>query len=311
MPEVLVQLLARFWRFIPGLTGLGMAGSYSQWAGQQSSQGTPGGIIDTIFHSILNAPAAILKAFGANISQAHKATRSAISHWALAADTETARWFDHLNLLARETYAAQLSNVKVAADAIRRLQIRERTDTHYANGVHVKTRANTALKTASTAITRGAALSSAFTRTRRAQVKVNERLTRATTVTIPGELGRIRAKDKTQDGAIAGLRDAVRGLEDGAIDTFKWLSTHRTTAAMGVFAGAVAWALERLGWGVLRCRSWQNLGRSLKCSDANVLRDLLTAATLIVGAMSLVELAREEQKVIGSAATIVRDLWEI
>lgn len=314
LPEavpVLSRLLARFWRFIPGLTGLGLAGSYSQWAGNQSSQGTPGGILDTVWHFVSNAPANILGAFGANIKTAHKATRSAISHWALAADAETAGWFNHLNVLARQTYAANLANINTAADAISRLRVTV-VPREIAKGVAPTTTiAKTASRNASTALAREHALSTTFTRTHRAQVRLNVHYTAAIDSTLPWALPRTRTRVGTLEGEFGDLRERTKALEDGAIKTWRWIRSHPFSAATGLFAGAVAVALTRLGWGVLRCRSWQKLGRSLKCSDANVLQDLLIGATAVLGAISLVELAKEEQKVTSALATVVRDFWQV
>lgn len=112
-------------------------------------------------------------------------------------------------------------------------------------------------------------------------------------VTIPGELGRIRARERTLERDVGGLRDDVRSIEDGAINTWRWLRDHRTSAAMGVFTGVVAWALSRLGYGFLRCRSWRNLGRSLTCSDGDLLGLILGVVTASVASVSLVSLGHE------------------
>lgn len=136
-------------------------------------------------------------------------------------------------------------------------------------------------------------------------------LEHAISVTLPHEIGQIRTREKELERVYDDLRGATRDLEHGAIKTWEWLRTHRTSAAMGAFAGAVLWALSRVGYGFLRCRSWQRLGRSLTCNDANILAQLLADATLIVGAMSIYELAKAEQEVIGEAAKIVRGFWEV
>lgn len=313
LPElepILAPLLARFWRFIPGLVGLGTAGAYSQIYGQQTAQGSSGGVIDSILHAIATAPSKVFGGLTGTSSHIHATTRATVSHWALAADTETAHWFDHLNVLTKATYAANLANVNAAASAIERLSAREHADTHYRDGTAVKERAQTALNTATSTATRFGAFRATYDRTHAAQVRLNVRYSHAIDVAIPKQLGRIETKQRVQSGDIAKVRDAVRGLEDGAVDTFKWLSAHRATAAMGVFAGAVAWALEHLGYGFLRCRSWQNLGRQMKCSDANVLRDLLIGATAIALSTNLVELAKLEQTVMDDLTTVVRDFWQ-
>jgi len=148
----------------------------------------------------------------------------------------------------------------------------------------------------------------------RFETRVNHRLhaaEHAIAVTLPREIGHIRSGEEALSRDLAKVRERTRELENGATRTFEWIRTHPLSAATGIFAGAVAVALSRLGFGFMRCRSWQKLGRSLTCNDANILADLLAAATLVVGAMSLVELAREEQKVVGEAAKIVRGFWEL
>jgi hypothetical protein len=311
MPEVLVGLLRAFWPYMSGLFLFGAAGSYSVWGGTQSAQGTPGGILDTVWSvvkSIATAPANVLGAF---TGSAHKAARSAVSHWALNSEKGTAAWFTHLNVLARETFHSNLATANAAAAAIATLSGRVTANARYKDGTTVKARATTALHAANTAIAREHALSSTFTRTHRAQVKLNVHYTAAIDSALPWALPRTRTRVGTLEREYDGLKQRTKALEDGAVETFKWLSAHRTTAAFGIFTGAVAWALSRLGYGFLRCRSWQNLGRQMKCSDANVLRDLLIGATAIALSTDLIELAKAEQAVVDELSTVVRDFWRV
>ncbi len=319
MPEILIGLLRAFWATQAGQFTFGAAASYSVWAGTASSGGTQGGILDTIWHAIAQAPANILSAFPGLFPNAHKAVRSTVSHWALAQEKAQAAWYTHLNLLVRETYSSNLATASTAADAIERIVAREKADTHYKDGSTVKARATTALNTATKAVARERALSATFTSTHRAQVVLNHRYTHAIDVTIPAEIGGIRTRNKTRDGEIADLKGAVKGLEDGAIDTFKWISTHRTTAAMGVFAGAVAWALSHLGYGFLRCRSWRQLGKRATCGTASSLLGLLDdglgtflgalfAYEAVTNLRTLVELGQAVEK---GVATGIHDLLEL
>jgi hypothetical protein len=134
--------------------------------------------------------------------------------------------------------------------------------------------------------------------------------THAVDVTLPHRIAGVRQREEALSRDQAKLRERTGLLERGAERTFDWIRSHPLSAVTGVFAGAVAVALARLGFGFMRCRSWQRLGRSLTCNDANIIADLLAAATLVVGIMSLEELAREEQKVVGEAAKLVRGFWE-
>ena len=310
MPEVLVGLLRSFWPYVSGLFMFGAAGSYSVWGGTQSANGTPGGLLDTVWSvikPIVTAPASV---FGSLTGTAHKAARSAVSHWALANEKATAAWFTHLNLLVRETYSSNVQTANAAADAISRLRTNV-LPREVAKAVAPTTAlAKRAAANAQTALAREHALSTTFTNTHRAQVRLNVHYTQAIDSALPWALPRTRTRVGTLEREYDGLKKRTKALEDGAIDTFKWISTHRASAAMGVFAGAVAWALSHLGYGFLRCRSWQNLGRQMKCSDANVLRDLLIGATAIALSTNLVELAKLEQTVMGDLSTVVRDFWQ-
>ena len=70
-------------------------------------------------------------------------------------------------------------------------------------------------------------------------------------------------------------------------------------------------AYRALGLDWLRCKSNPFNKNKNACGLWSDLEGLLAAATLVVGAMSLVELAREEQKVVGEAAKLVRGFWEL
>lgn len=238
------------------------------------------------------------------------AARGWISHWALAAVKPVARWFDGLTELNKRTYEEMGG---LATDTANSMEVMRRRVIPHAVATGIKPVARTARSAhakAETALAREHALSTTVTRTHAAQVRLNVHYTHAIDVAIPAHLGRIDTRNRVQDGYIEGLRERVGSLEDGALETWKWLNRHRTTAAFGVFTGAVAWALSRLGYGFLRCRSWQNLGRSMKCSDANVLRDLLIGATAIALSTDLVALAKAEQGVIEELGTVVRDFWK-
>lgn len=310
MPEVLVGLLRSFWPWVSGLFMFGAAGSYSVWGGTQSANGTPGGILDTVWSAIKGVALAPSHVFGSLTGTAHKAARSAVSHWALANEKAQAAWFTHMNVLAKETYSSNVATANAAADAIERLRFHVIPREITARTLPISKTATSAQTAANKALAREHALSTTFTQTHRAQVVLNRHYTAAIDSTLPWALPRTRTRVGTLERDYTGLKERTKALEDGAIDTFKWISAHRTSAAMGVFAGAVAWALTHLGYGFLRCSSWRNLGRQMKCSDANVLRDLLIGATAIALSTNLVELAKLEQTVMGDLSTVVTDFWQ-
>jgi hypothetical protein len=237
--------------------------------------------------------------------------RGWISHWALAHVKAVTRWFIGLNLLAQRVAKEQAGLANDTADSLQKMRHHVIPHAVQVGVAPVRAQAVTAGQRASTALARTHALSSTLTREHAAQVKLNVHYTHAIDSALPWALPRTRTRVGTLEREYDALKGRTKALEDGAIDTFKWLSTHRTTAAMGVFSGAVAWALSRLGYGFLRCRSWQNLGRSMKCSDANILAELLAGATAIALGVGLVELAKAEQEVVGDLATVVRDFWQV
>ncbi len=249
---------------------------------------------------ILTNPIAV--AIGTAIDKVFHAGRAWVSHWTQANLKPLARWFDGLTELNKRTYSQMAGLSTDTAESLHRMR---HVVIPHAAAVAAKpamTQAKHATSTATQALNRTHTLSSTVTREHRAQVKLNVRYSHAIDVTIPRQLGRIQTRQRATDTTVEGLRDAVQGFEHGAIDTFKWLNTHRTTAAFGVFTGAVAWALSRLGYGFLRCQSWRNLGRSMKCSDANILRDLLAlAGGILATQISLADFIKFAQGVEGEA----------
>ena len=126
----------------------------------------------------------------------------------------------------------------------------------------------------------------------RAQVKDatrEARIAHKAAVAIPGQLSR--------EWDIPRLRDQVKGLEDGASDTFKWIRSHPNSIASGVFAGAVAWALGRVGASWTRCNNWRKLGKGYCAADPSLIESLLADALAIVGTVSLLEFIADAQAV--------------
>ena len=303
MPFILAPFLVEGLVFLAGIVALVLAVNFNTWFGSASADRNQGGL----FGAIKLIVTAVPKALGI---AAQKIARSTLSHWALAHVKPVAMWLRSANILTRTTYAEMAGLATDTAWAFQRLVAVSLPALILAKLAPVRRTANQALTRATQARAADAAHHREFVRYRDKTAPKIAHATHAVDVTIPGEFGRIRAKNREQDGTLDRLRDRVGSLEDGAIRTFEWLSAHRTSAAMGVFTGAVAWALTRLGYGFLRCRSWQNLGRSLKCSDANVLAELLAGATAVALSMSLVDLAKAEQEVMGDISALVRDFWQ-
>ncbi len=306
MPEVLVGLLRSFWPWVSGLFMFGAAGSYSVWGGTQSANGTPGGILDTVWSAIKGVITAPASVFGSLTGTAHKAARSAVSHWALANEKAQAAWFTHMNVLAKETYSSNVATATAAADALERLRFHVIPREISTATLPISKTATSAHTAATKALSRERALSETFTTTHRAQVVLNHHYTHAIDVAIPKQLGRIQTKESALDKDLAKLRERTTSLENGAIRTFEWIRTHPLSAATGVFAGAVAIALQRIGWGVLRCRSWQKLGRSLTCGMGSWLSSLLEA----IATFALATFAVLDPEALAEAAVAAVDVIE-
>jgi hypothetical protein len=114
--------------------------------------------------------------------------------------------------------------------------------------------------------------------------------THAVDVTLPRDIGRVRTREDALSRDLGKLRERTKALEDGAESTFEWIRTHPLSAVTGVFTGAVAIALARMGFGFLRCRNWQKVGRRLTCGmGATVLSLLEALATFALGALAILK----------------------
>ena len=118
------------------------------------------------------------------------------------------------------------------------------------------------------------------------------------------EVGRVVAKD------LRGIRAKEAELEHGAISTWKWIRSHPLAAASSAFTLAVAAALARLGVDWIRCDNAKSFFKRRGCNAWNELEALL-AVGAVLGTLSLVELAEEEQAVISAVASGVRDVLEV
>lgn len=259
---------------------------------------------------ITNNPAVAL--VGAALDKVFHVARGWVSHWALASVKPVARWFDGLTELQKRTYS-QMSGL--ATDTANSLHAMRHVVIPHAAAVAAKpalTQAKHATTTADKALVRTQTLSTTFTDTHRAQVKLNVRYSHAIDVTIPQRLGRIETKNRVEDAALEDLHRFKTAMENGALDTFKWLRAHPFAAATGVFSGAVAVALERMGWGVLRCRSWGNLGRKLTCGMGSWLTGLLEAvATFALATFSVLDPEALAEAAVAAVDTVEPLLAEI
>jgi hypothetical protein len=243
------------------------------------------------------------------VDWAINSVRGWVSHWALAHVKAVARWFVGLNLLAQRVAREQSGLATDTADALQKMRHRVIPHAVQVGVAPVRTQAVTAGRHATTALARERALHSTVTAEHRAQVKLNVHYTHAIDVALPRYKAGVRTRVGTLEREYDGLKQRTKALEDGAIDTFKWLSAHRTTAAMGVFTGAVAWALSRLGYGFLRCNSWRNLGKRATCGTASTLLRLLDDGLgAFAGALFTYEAVTNLRTLVEIGQTVERDV---
>lgn len=240
-----------------------------------------------------------------------KATRAALSRWALANMKPVAAWFAALNVLIRDVFRVQSQTVEQTADAIERLRGHTIPTAAKKAAAPAQAKANAAAKTAHAALGTATA-----TRTSLHGYKVSTapkiaHATRAVDVTLPGQIADVSRREGVITKDVGALRGRTKALEDGALDTWGWLRSHPLSGVTGAFAGAVAVALARLGFGFLRCRSWQRVGRSLTCSMADDLGALLgiaATAAVISDFRDLVKIAQEVEHETASAIHVLLDL---
>jgi hypothetical protein len=110
---------------------------------------------------------------------------------------------------------------------------------------------------------------------------------------------------------IASLRARERALEDGAINTWRWIRTHPLSLASTAFAGAVAIALQRIGASWIRCNNWNRIGKSVcgvPASEIESLLGLLVGAAALANFRELVKLAQTVERGVASGLQDVAKL---
>lgn len=119
------------------------------------------------------------------------------------------------------------------------------------------------------------------------------------------ELGRDLAHERAR------ARAAERAAEREITNLWKWTRKHTLLAGSSAFVGAVAYALSKLGLDAIRCPTLKSVYRKRGCNMWGDLDGLLLAALAVASSMSLVELAKAEQEVIGDLTTVVKDFWQV
>ena len=108
------------------------------------------------------------------------------------------------------------------------------------------------------------------------------------------EWGRVITRD------IPAIRAGERTAQREITNLWKWTRRHTLEAGSLAFAGAVAWALTRIGGNWIRCSNWNRIGRSVCRLPGNLIEELFAGAitAFAVGDLCLfaegVEAAAEE-----------------
>lgn len=232
----------------------------------------------------------------------HHIVRATVSHFAAAHLQPLTKWFSGLNTLTIGTLRMMEDTVTTMTAAVERLTGHTIPQAAKKAAQPALSQAKTASKTATQANAKASSTSTALTHYRVATDKKVAHATVAVDVAIPKQIGRINTRVGHLEGEWDALRGRTKALEDGAIKTWDWIRTHPLSSITAAMGAAVTVALSRVGYGFLRCRSWQNFGRSLKCSDASILQELLGLATgLLAASISLEEFIRAAQAVEGEA----------
>jgi hypothetical protein len=113
-----------------------------------------------------------------------------------------------------------------------------------------------------------------------------------------GVMPRIRSADWEIDHVLepglANVRARTKALEHGAVRTWEWIRAHGRSAGALAFAGAVAWALTKLGVGWIRCANWRRIGKTvcgLPRSRIDALLGLLLGTLLLANIRTLAQFA--------------------
>ena len=128
-------------------------------------------------------------------------------------------------------------------------------------------------------------------------------------------LPRVKALDRDMeqvlDHSIPALRARTRELEDGASNTFRWIRRHPLSATTGVFAGAVAVALGRLGGGWIRCSNWRKIGRVGCRMPLGTLEGLIALFTAEEAIRDLPSLVREMQLIASETVEGIQKIAQV
>jgi hypothetical protein len=272
---LLLPLVIPFFAFAAAIVIIGLAQTHTAAHGSSSSSGfwqfLSSGLLKTLFGQIARAGRYIVSHFAV-------AQLELLGKWLVAIGTLTAGWFS-VSAYAVEELVYAIERVMHRGDP------RARTKAATAN-----THAIHARRHADHADAHARHVGHSLTRYKAHTDPRIAHATHAVDVTLPRSIGRVRTREDALSRDLGKLRERTKSLEDGASETWDWIRSHPLSSVTGVFTGAVAIALARLGYGFLRCRNWRNVGKRLTCGmGAWVLSLLEVIATFALGLFAVLK----------------------
>lgn len=268
MPIIIGGLLVPGLVLLGALVLLGLSQSHTATHGSGGLSGWWGYLWDYLGH-------------GGVVGQFLNWARDVVSHFAASQLRMVAGFFNGLATLALGILIQRYTFAESVAGALERVaglgDSKARTAAKQANA-RAKKAQRTAGGAASAAASAHAYAGTVAGALNHYKARTNKRLhtlTHSTTVVLPREIGRVKGRENVLEKEYGKLRERTKALEDGAIRTWEWITDHPVGAAAGVFAGAVAVALSRLGFGWLRCSNMKRLGPAFCGIPSGLLEDLL------------------------------------
>ena len=276
MPLVLGGLLVSLLPILAAIVLLGLS---------KSATATHGSSTSGTFWDFITGKAYLhqLSGFAANFA------RWLASHFAGAQLRVLGRWLLHMGTLTIGVFTVGPVFAEAVAEALERVVHRGDPKAR-AKASTANTRAIHAGKAADHANTHAKSVGHALDKYKgRTNVTIKHH-SHAIAVTIPQDIARVRDGEDALSRDLAKLRARTKALEDGAADTFDWIRAHPLSGVTAVFAGAVAVALSRMGFGFLRCNNWKNLGKRITCGMGAWLSALLDLiATFGLGLLAVLK----------------------
>ena len=212
------------------------------------------------------------------LGEVSKATRSIISHFAAASLGQLATFFHGMQTLSAGVLSASGAFAGDVADAF------ERLEAEVGLTVGKATKAARGAVATAEADARSALHIANVARSdlSKAESKIDAKiksLTHAVAVTLPQDIGLIRAGESVITKDVAALRERTIALEDGAIKTWDWIKAHPVGVAAGAFAAAIAAVIGAFNFGAIKCSALGNMFSKRGCGMWGALDDLLGLLT--------------------------------